>query len=184
MDIHDGLNNTLMLLKHRLKANTSRPAVEVVQEYAPLPHVECYPGLLNQVFMNILANAIDALDEKAETQSPKEWLDHPGHITVQTSWVHELGKKWIQVVIADNGAGMSPSVQQRIFDPFFTTKPIGKGTGMGMSISYQVVTERHSGQLSCSSIVGNGTTFTIKLPMTQTSLRLHHTVQHPTAIMS
>jgi two-component system, NtrC family, sensor kinase len=117
--------------------------------------VECYPGQLNQVFMNILANAIDAL----ETDQAKS-----RQITIRTAVIEA---QWVTITIADNGIGMLPQVQERIFNPFFTTKPVGKGTGMGMSISYQIITEKHGGALTCHSNVGEGTEFMIQIPIHQ-----------------
>ena len=165
VDIHTGLDSTLVLLSHRLKARPGHPGIQVVKEYASLPNVECYAGLLNQVFMNILSNAIDALDNVANKPTSQEHRDNPRKITIKTSLAYE---EWVRIVIADNGPGILPEVQQRIFEPFFTTKPIGKGTGMGMPISYQIVTERHGGQLECFSIPGIGTEFLIQIPLQQT----------------
>lgn len=165
VDIHDGLESTLMILQHRLKAGPKRPEILVIKDYSTLPSIECYAGLLNQVFMNILANAIDALDQDASRRTYAECLEQPGQITLRTSLIDH---QWVQIAIADNGSGMSSDVQQRMFDPFFTTKPVGKGTGMGMSISYQIVTERHGGQLECFSVPGKGTEFFIRIPLRQT----------------
>lgn len=161
-DIHTGLDNTLMILGHRLKANSKRPEIQVVKDYLPLPPIECCAGFLNQVFMNILSNAIDALEEQSEERTYQEEIDHPSQITLRTSLVDD---QWVQIVIADNGSGIPEKIQQSIFDPFFTTKPVGKGTGMGMSISYQIVTERHGGKLECFSIQGKGTEFVIQIPL-------------------
>ncbi|MEB3209997.1 MAG: ATP-binding protein [Leptolyngbyaceae bacterium] len=164
VDIHEGLDSTLMILQHRLKPCSTRPEIQVLKNYDALPEVECYPGLLNQVFMNILANAIDTLDDIAATKTYQECLDHPGQIRLQTSLVND---QWVEIAIADNGAGIRLDVQRRIFDPFFTTKPVGKGTGMGLSISYQIVAERHRGTLECFSILGQGTEFRIQIPLKQ-----------------
>lgn len=163
VDIHEGLNNTLVILNHRLKARPpGRLAIQTIIEYADLPLIECYAGLLNQVFMNILANAIDALDEKDSKQTELEGEDNRDRIVLKTSLVNE---QWVEIAISDNGLGMSPKIHQQIFNPFFTTKPVGKGTGMGMAISYQIVTERHGGKLECFSSLGEGTTFTIQIPI-------------------
>ncbi|MEO1295423.1 MAG: ATP-binding protein [Cyanobacteria bacterium J06636_16] len=169
VDIHTGLDSTLVILNHRLKARPDCPEISVIKEYAALPEVECYPGLLNQVFMNILANAIDALEERIKYQTPQEQDDAPSKITIHTSLVDE---SWVKIVIADNGSGIPPEVQQHIFEPFFTTKPVGKGTGMGMSISYQIVTDRHGGQLKCFSTLGEGTEFTLQIPLRQDAVNL------------
>ena len=166
VNIHEGLDSTLMILRYRLKACPKRPEVRVIRDYATLPKIECYPGLLNQVFMNILANAIDALEEEGTKQtSCTEPMDNPGQITLSTTLIDN---KWVEIAIADNGPGIPQEIQQRIFDPFFTTKPINKGTGMGMSISYQIVTEKHGGKLECFSTVGRGTKFVISIPVKQT----------------
>ncbi|HEY9735317.1 MAG TPA: PAS domain S-box protein [Trichocoleus sp.] len=161
VDIHAGLDSTLMILQGRLKAKGGRPTIEVVQRYSPMPPIECYAGQLNQVFMNILSNAIDALEEawEAQQQSTKAAASTPT-ITIET----QLTDAEVIIAIADNGPGIPPAAQARLFDPFFTTKPIGKGTGMGLSISYQIITERHQGTLTCSSDPGEGTTFTITIP--------------------
>ncbi|MDJ0520174.1 MAG: ATP-binding protein [Trichodesmium sp. MO_231.B1] len=154
VELHDGIESTLLILQSRLK---QKLAIQVVKNYSDLPLIECYPGQLNQVFMNILANAIDALETSEGENQARQ-------ITIHTSRVDE---KWVKIAIADNGCGISPSIQNQIFNPFFTTKPVGKGTGMGMAISYQIITERHGGQLTCSSTVGTGTEFTIQIPIQQ-----------------
>lgn len=148
--------------KHnRLKGKPEHPEIEVTKDYGNLPLVECYPGQLNQVLMNILVNAIDALEENHKKQDTK---DHPSQITIRTSLV---GSLWVKIAIADNGPGIPEDIQQRIFDPFFTTKPVGKGTGMGMSISYQIITEKHRGKLECFSKPNQGTEFAIQIPTRQ-----------------
>ncbi|PZO36537.1 MAG: hypothetical protein DCF19_21175 [Pseudanabaena frigida] len=163
VNIHEGIDNTIMILQHRLKANQDRPAIEVFKQYdASLPLVSCYPGQLNQVFMNILSNAIDALEEFRLKQISQGNEDYRSQITVRTSLIDS---QWIQIEIADNGSGIPEEVQPKIFDPFFTTKPAGKGTGMGMSISYQIITEKHYGKLTCFSTLGEGSEFTIKIPI-------------------
>ncbi|MGB3299232.1 MAG: ATP-binding protein [Phormidesmis sp.] len=163
VDIHEGIDNTLMILQHRLKDCPERPAIEVVRNYGSLPPVECYPGQFNQVTMNILSNAIDAL-ELAHPKQGDALKKNSSQITIQTSLVDS---DWIEISISDNGIGMPESVRRRIFDPFFTTKPIGKGTGMGMPISYQIVIEKHGGKLNCYSMPGEGTQFVIKMPIRQ-----------------
>lgn len=164
VDIHEGLESTLLILEHRLKAKPEHQAIEIVKDYNKLPAVECYAGQLNQVFMNILANAIDALEEVTAKGIDREIPNHPSQITIRTSLIDA---KWVEIAISDNGIGMSEAVRKRIFDPFFTTKSIGKGTGMGMPISYQIVTEKHGGKLDCFSIPGKGTKFIIKIPVRQ-----------------
>lgn len=156
VDIHEGLENTLLLLKHRLKSRPDFPEITINRQYGELPLIECYPSQLNQVFMNILVNAIDALEAR--------YLEDEGtpQITIQTTLVNTA---WVEIVIADNGIGMDETIQTHIFDPFFTTKTVGKGTGMGMSISYQIITEKHGGELHCFSTIGQGTEFVIHIPV-------------------
>lgn len=164
VDIHEGIDSTLLILQHRLKARAERPEIQVVKEYSSVPLVECYPGQLNQVFMNILANALDALEECHAKQTYQEIKAAPSWIKIRTSVVDA---QWVVVAIADNGPGIPEAIRQRIFDPFFTTKPIGKGTGMGMSISYQIITDKHDGKLECFSTSGEGTEFRIQIPIRQ-----------------
>ncbi|MEP0888869.1 HAMP domain-containing histidine kinase [Leptolyngbya sp. PL-A3] len=164
VDLHEGIDSTLLILQHRLKAKSERPEIEISKDYGKLPLVECYAGQLNQVFMNILVNSIDAIEESNAKRTYQEIKDNPSRITIRTSIVDTA---WVEVAIADNGVGITKEIQQRIFDPFFTTKPHGKGTGMGMSISYQIVTEKHSGKLECFSTPGKGTEFIIRIPLQQ-----------------
>ena len=167
VDIHEGIESTLMILQHRIKDRSDRPAVVVIKDYGTLPKVECFPGQLNQVFMNILVNALDALDDMNPKRSYQELKDIPNQITIRTCAIDD---RWVEVAIADNGLGMPDKVKQRIFDPFFTTKPIGKGTGLGMSISYQIITEKHRGKLTCFSTPGSGTEFLIQIPIRQQTI--------------
>ncbi|MGF1936645.1 MAG: PAS domain-containing sensor histidine kinase [Nostoc sp. ChiQUE02] len=178
VDIHEGIDSTLMILQSRLKGNDQRPTIEIIKEYGKLPLVECYAGQLNQVFMNILSNAIDALEEpypagrrsayvicpilgenarRIEQRTPphiciRTQLQQPNHVTIR---------------IIDNGLGIPEDVKKQLFDPFFTTKPIGQGTGMGLAISYQIITEKHRGSLECFSEPGQGAEFVIKIPLIQ-----------------
>lgn len=163
-DLHESLDSTLMLLKHRLKAHNDRPNITVIKDYDQLPPIPCFAGQLNQVFMNILSNAIDAIEELDTQRKRTENRHHPGCITIRTSLVDS---HWVEIAIADNGLGMPEEVRQKVFNPFFTTKAVGKGTGMGMSISYQIVIEKHGGKLDCFSKIGEGTEFTIKIPLKQ-----------------
>jgi predicted ATPase/signal transduction histidine kinase len=160
-NIHQGIDSTILILKHRLKANEQRPAIEVVTNYSNLPLVECFPGQLNQVFMNILANAIDALDESNHGRSLEEIKANPNCIKITTSVANNL----VKIAIADNGKGMSESVKFQIFDHLFTTKAVGKGTGLGLAIARQIVEETHQGKLSCNSVLGEGTEFIIEVPV-------------------
>ena len=162
VDIHEGINNTLMILQHRIKARTERPPIQVLKQYGDLPLVECYAGQLNQVFMNILSNAIDALEESNLGRSFEDVVALPNKIWITTA---KTEQNVLQIRFADNGSGISQDAQLRLFDPFFTTKSIGKGTGLGLSISYQVVTEKHGGKLWCDSTVGVGSTFIIEIPI-------------------
>ncbi len=157
VDIHEGINNTLMILQHRLNSRGDRPNIQVVTEYSQLPLVYCYAGQLNQVFLNIINNAIDALDE-CDRQA------EICRIKISTSLD---SSEQIKICIADNGVGMTEEVKKRLFDPFFTTKPVGKGTGMGLSISYQIITKRHQGKLWCVSEAGQGTEFWLEIPIFQ-----------------
>ncbi|MBE9180586.1 HAMP domain-containing protein [Oculatella sp. LEGE 06141] len=174
VDIHEGIDSTLLILQHRLKANPEQVEIEVIKDYAALPLVECYAGQLNQVFMNILVNSLDALESTSQVPVPGAELNstqsssHPQpapKITIRTALIND---SWVEVAIADNGIGMSKETQKRIFDAFFTTKPLGKGTGMGMPISYQIITEKHHGKLECFSTPGAGTEFIIQIPLRQT----------------
>ncbi|MBE9199315.1 MULTISPECIES: ATP-binding protein [unclassified Nodularia (in: cyanobacteria)] len=158
VDIHEGIDSTLLILQSRLKKPKTSENITLVKEYGNLPAVDCYPGLLNQVFMNILNNAIDALEESIV----KGKKHHPLVIKISTQ---VIGGNWIEIHITDNGTGIPENVKKRLFDPFFTTKSVGKGTGLGLSISYQIVVEKHGGQLNCVSIFGKGTEFIIKIPL-------------------
>lgn len=164
VDIHEGIDNTLLILQHRLKETPAHPAIKVIKDYGTLPLVECYAGQLNQVFMNVLVNAIDALEDSNAKRTDQEIQKKPSQITIRTSVIQS---GWVEIAIADNGVGIPKEIQPRIFDPFFTTKPTGKGTGMGMSISHQIITEKHGGRLKCVSIESKGTEFMIQIPNRQ-----------------
>jgi signal transduction histidine kinase len=190
VNLHEGIDSTLLILQNQLKATAGRSEILVVKEYSNLPLVECYAGQLNQVFMNLLSNAIDALEESrmlsatfmlGNSQLP---VSTP-MITIRTgieevsdeeptlkSLSHLKGKPLARtphavIRIADNGSGMTESVRQRLFDPFFTTKAVGKGTGLGLSISYQIVVKKHGGHIECNSTPGQGTEFVITIPISQ-----------------
>ena len=163
-NIHEGIDSTILILKHRLKANEHHPAIEVVTDYGNLPEIECFPGQLNQVFMNLLANAIDALEESNQGRSFEDLKANPYCIKVRTSL---SGDRHIKIQIADNGAGMTEAVKQRIFDHLFTTKAVGKGTGLGLAIARQIVVETHGGTIEVNSHQGEGTEFEIVLPISE-----------------
>ncbi|MGB5900172.1 MAG: AAA family ATPase [Geitlerinemataceae cyanobacterium] len=163
VDLNEGIDSTLMILKHRLKANNQRPGIEIIRDYGNLPEVECFAGQLNQVFMNLLANAIDALDESNQGRTYAEIQEKPNTIKITTQL--QESRNTVMVSIADNGEGMAEEVKQKVFEHLFTTKPVGKGTGLGLSISRQIVVEKHGGQLSCQSTIGHGTKFIIEIPV-------------------
>ena len=159
VNIHEGIDSTLIILQSRLNCKADRPQIQIVKHYGILPRVECYAGQLNQVLMNILNNAIDALISQAQ--------GNQGFMPAIAIATESIDSQWVKIRIKDNGPGISPSTQERIFDPFFTTKPVGQGTGLGLSISYQIVTEKHRGRLKCVSELGKGTEFLIELPVQQ-----------------
>ncbi|MEM0980417.1 MAG: ammonium transporter [Cyanobacteria bacterium P01_H01_bin.58] len=158
VDIHEGMENTLIMLAHQLDGGNGHPPIAVQKAYGTLPDVECYPGALNQVLLNILTNAVEALITRQDATVPNT-------IAITTRMAEMQGKAWVAIAIADNGDGMSESLQTKIFDPFFTTKEVGAGTGMGLAISHQIIVEQHGGQLQCQSKPGEGTRFVITLPV-------------------
>ncbi|HAZ46561.1 MAG TPA: hybrid sensor histidine kinase/response regulator [Cyanobacteria bacterium UBA11369] len=159
-NLHDGIDSTLLILKHRLKANETRPEIEVITNYGLIPKVECFAGQLNQVFMNILANAIDAIDEFLLNEKTNQ-KKRNGKIHIHT----ELLNRSVMIRIKDNALGMSEEVKARIFDHLFTTKGVGKGTGLGLAIARQIVTEKHNGSIEVNSTLGQGSEFIITLPV-------------------
>jgi signal transduction histidine kinase len=150
VDIHEGIDSTLLILQNRLQVQSDHPEIKIIKEYGNLPLVECYPGKINQVFINIIANAIDALEYQSSS-----------HILIRTETTIENN---ILIRIIDNGVGIPENLRSHLFEPFFTTKPVGKGIGLGLSISYQIVVEKHGGKLLCNSTVGQGTEFIIEIP--------------------
>jgi two-component system, NtrC family, sensor kinase len=160
VDIHEGLESTLMILKNRLESRGQEGGIEVIKTYGRLPRVECFASELNQVFINILANAIDAIEESSRQGEGLEG----GKIWITTQ---VLEGNQIAIQIKDNGCGIPEQSIPRLYDPFFTTKPIGQGTGLGLATSYQIVVDRHKGKLKCSSKTGTGTEFLIELPIYQ-----------------
>lgn len=160
-DLHAGLDSTLLILKYRLQATQERPEIKVITDYGNLPDIACFPGQLNQVFINIIANAIDVLDESNIGRSWAEMQASPNIISVKTF----VEDKYAKISITDNGKGMSAEVQKRIFNHLFTTKGVGKGTGLGLAIAKKIVEETHAGKLICNSVLGQGTEFLIEIPM-------------------
>ncbi|MBD2489222.1 ATP-binding sensor histidine kinase [Aulosira sp. FACHB-615] len=158
-NIHEGIDSTILILRHRLKANEKRPAIEVITDYGNIPAIDCFPGQLNQVFMNILANAIDALEEVKIDKH--QGIRH--QISIQTSLIN----RYVEIKIADNGIGMNEEVRGKIFDNLFTTKSVGKGTGLGLAIARQIIVEKHGGSIECNSSPGQGTEFVILIPISQ-----------------
>ncbi|MEB3341182.1 MAG: ATP-binding protein [Okeania sp.] len=161
VNIHEGINSTLLILQHRLKQKEGFPEIKLIKEYGNLPLVECLAGQINQVFMNILANGIDALEMSPE-KSKSKFISIQPHIKIKTETIN---KDYISIRISDNGPGIPEEVKNRIFEPFYTTKPVGKGTGLGLSLSYQIIVEKHGGNFYCNSILGEGTEFVIELPI-------------------
>lgn len=190
VNIHDGIDNTIMLLQSQLKGKPGHEAIVIHKEYGELPLVQCYPGQLNQVFMNILVNAIYALDEgdraknidTSDRQKSEAMASNNSSIDAKSSTNNSeyltptirictelIGESKISIRIYDNGGGMTEEVRNRLFDPFFTTKPVGKGTGLGLSISYEIVVNQHGGKLKCFSEPGKGSKFAIEIPLKQSS---------------
>lgn len=172
-DIHEGLESTLMILQSRLGTTSGRLPIDVIREYGSVPPVECYASQLNQVFMNIIVNALDAIDARLvlkpvplsaqSNTSSLQGIDRPGILTLKTTLTED--RQEVIISISDNGIGMDEQTASKVFDPFFTTKPVGKGTGLGMSISHQIITEHHKGRLTYTSALGEGTTFYIQIPI-------------------
>jgi signal transduction histidine kinase len=168
VDIHEGIESTLMILQNRLKHKSDRPAIHVIKEYGELPEVECYPGQLNQVFMNLLSNAIDALETQATytDSTTKNHLNTVKNLEIKIR-TEVTDNSCVTIEITDCGPGISADVKKRLFDPFFTTKPVGKGTGLGLAISLSIIAEKHGGKLSCNSVLGEGCEFAIEIPLQQ-----------------
>ena len=175
VDIHEGIESTLMLLQSRLKCPEKKVEIQVIKHYSELPLVECYAGQLNQVIMNLLCNAIEALEEKEQNRSIEEVSAHPSTITIST-YPSAIG--YVAISISDNGCGIPESIRKRIFDPFFTTKPVGQGTGLGLSVSHSII-ERHGGKITCESELGKGTKFIVEIPLEQCSAMVKMPVQQP-----
>ena len=161
-DIHEGIDSTLMILQSRLNAKPGLSSIQVIKEYGNLPKIECYPGQLNQVFMNIITNAIDALEDDNRSESIAAHEANPRLIKISTKL---LDSEVVEIRISNNGPEITESVMKQLFNPFFTTKPVGKGTGLGLAIGYQIITVRHQGELQCISAPGQGAEFIIKIPI-------------------
>ncbi|BAY97680.1 response regulator receiver sensor signal transduction histidine kinase [Tolypothrix tenuis PCC 7101] len=160
-NLYEGLESTIMILGHRFKSNGHHPPIKLVKAYADLPLIECYPGEINQVFMNLISNAIDAIEETYKNKDFNEISQNPGVIKITT----EVIKEKVIIRIADNGSGINKADEAKIFDAFYTTKPIGKGTGLGLSIAYQIVVNNHNGKLTYNSMPGEGIEFILELPV-------------------
>ncbi len=158
VDIHEGINNTLLILRHRLKGGGKRPEIKIIKDYGKLPLINCFPSQLNQVFMNIISNAIDALEEECKSNS--NFTKPQIHLRTKLQKPDRIA-----ITINDNGGGINPSTQEHLFEPFFTTKPVGKGTGLGLSISHQIIVKYHRGIIKCKSVPGKGTEFWIEIPI-------------------
>ncbi|MEB3211230.1 MAG: ATP-binding protein [Leptolyngbyaceae bacterium] len=166
VDLHEGIDSTLMILHNRLKRMPFLPDIQLIKEYGELPKIECYPGHLNQVFMNLIVNAVDVLDERDRQRPCDDLESHPSWIRIQTQLCTDgYTSNWIEINVSDNGPGMSEATRSRLFDPFFTTKPVGHGTGLGLSIAYQIIVDKHGGTLDCESTEGKGTAFIIRIPI-------------------
>jgi signal transduction histidine kinase len=170
VDLHEGIDGTLMILQVRFKATEYRPAINFTKTYGELPLVSCYPGLLNQVVMNLLANAIDAVDELAQQHSFRHNQQNRGEISLTTAVVEVQGRPWAEIRIVDNGIGLPPQVQDQLFEAFFTTKPVGKGTGLGLSISHQIIVEKHQGQITGQARPTGGSEFMLRIPLELSAL--------------
>lgn len=160
-NLHEGLDSTLLILGHRFKYNAHQPSIKLVKEYGSLPLVECFPGEINQVFMNLICNAIDAIEEKYKNKDIETVYQNPGVIKIKTEAIGEQ----VFLRIADNGSGINKADSRKIYDAFYTTKPVGKGTGLGLSIAYQIVVNNHHGKLTYDSKPGEGIEFIIELPI-------------------
>uniref|UniRef100_A0ACD5GXT8 Sensor histidine kinase n=1 Tax=Desertifilum tharense IPPAS B-1220 TaxID=1781255 RepID=A0ACD5GXT8_9CYAN len=164
MDIHEGIESTLTILHHRLKAKSNTSQIQVIKEYGNLPPVECYPSELNQALMNLLSNSIDAIESCRQSSGAA----YQGQIIIQTAIAQSPERvPYVTIRMADNGLGISEAIKHRIFDPFFTTKPVGKGTGLGLSIAYQIIVDKHHGHLECKSRLQQGAEFQIEIPLKQ-----------------
>ncbi|MGB3765021.1 MAG: response regulator [Phormidesmis sp.] len=167
VNVHEGIDSTLLILQHKLRTGANNKPVEIIKQYGNLPLIECYPSQLNQVFMNILSNAIDAFEDSDNSVNESvEDASKSQPFTIEIT-TNIAAADTVLIQIKDNGSGIPPQVLSKLFDPFFTTKPVGKGTGLGLSISHQIIVEKHGGEIDCVSQTGQGTCFTIKVPVAQ-----------------
>ncbi|NJO71531.1 MAG: HAMP domain-containing protein, partial [Oscillatoriales cyanobacterium RM1_1_9] len=164
VDLHEGIDSTLLILQNRFKAKPDYPEIKVIKTYGKLPPVECYPSQLNQVLMNILSNGLDAIEEWNRDRPPEAVKADPGSIQIRTELADQ---DWVKISVVNSGREIPSQVREKLFDPFFTTKPVGSGTGLGLSISYEIVVNQHQGTLACNSELGQGTEFMVVLPIEQ-----------------
>lgn len=162
INLHENIDSTLIILDNRRKEKPNHPGIQVDKQYGDIPQIECYAGQLNQVFLNLINNAIDAIGDRYKKQTLQQILNEPGMIWISTMLTEE---KTVQIRIADNGIGISPDIISKVFDPFYTTKPVGSGTGLGLSTSYQIIVEKHGRTLRCVSQESVGSEFVIEIPL-------------------
>jgi signal transduction histidine kinase len=161
--LHEGMDSALLILKHRLRANEQRPVIQIIKNYGEIPAICCFPGQLNQVFMNLLANAIDALDESNQGKSFSEIQAQPNYIMITTQL--STDQQWVIIKIKDNGIGIAKDIKHKIFENLFTTKGVSKGTGLGLAIARQIIVEKHGGNIKVDSEIEQGTEFVIEIPV-------------------
>jgi signal transduction histidine kinase len=169
IDIHEGIDSTLLILQNRLKAKSYSSPIQVIKEYGDMPQIECYAGQLNQVFMNLISNSIDALEDSNRLRPLENAKMKPGVIKISTE---RFNRNWARIRVVDNGPGIPDDIRPKIFIPFFTTKAAGKSTGLGLSISHQIIVEKHGGNLSCYSTPGQGTEFVIEIPLRSSAIKV------------
>ncbi|MCV3215214.1 HAMP domain-containing histidine kinase [Plectonema radiosum NIES-515] len=162
VNIHDGIDSTLLLISHQLKSELGTSNIEIVKEYGNLPHVECYPSQLNQVFMNLIINAIDVLNKSHKNCDISPIINDARVIIICTDFIN---KNWVKISIKDNGIGIDDQIKSQLFEPFFTTKSVGEGIGLGLFISYQIIVNQHRGHMKCISAPGKGAEFIIEIPI-------------------
>jgi signal transduction histidine kinase len=164
VNLHEGIDSTLLILQSHFQVKPKKNGIQILKNYGDLPLLDCYPGELNQVFLNIIANAIDALDDDCLSHLANNRHNIDKQIRITTDVINS---SWVRISIADNGCGINEDILPKIFDPFFTTKPVNKGTGLGLSTCYQIITSLHHGKLYCYSSPGQGAEFMIEIPVRQ-----------------